>query len=115
MRTPLSISFSLSRQYKMEEGKLTPHNNITQTLQANGNLRLTPRLNITASSGFDLKAMKITTTQFSFTYDLHCFNISVSWVPTGNWASYQFRIAANAAALADILQLKKSSSYWDNR
>ena len=111
----LSYSFSLSRQYKMEEGKLTPHNNITQTLQANGNLRLTPRLNITASSGFDLKAMKITTTQFSFTYDLHCFNISVSWVPTGNWASYQFRIAANAAALADILQLKKSSSYWDNR
>lgn len=110
----LSYSFSLNRQYKMEEGVLTPKNNITQTLQANGNIRLTPRLNINASTGFDLQAMKITTTQFSFTYDLHCFNISVSWVPTGNWASYQFRIAANAAALADLLQLKKSSSYWDN-
>ena len=109
-----SYSFSLNRQFKMEENQLTTKNNITQTIQANGNLKLTPRLNITASSGFDLKAMKITTTQFSFTYDLHCFNISVSWVPTGNWASYQFRIAANAAALADILQVKKSSSYWDN-
>ena len=109
-----SYSFSLSRQMRMEDGLPKPKNNITQTLQANGNIRLTPRLNINASTGFDLQAMKITTTQFSFTYDLHCFNISVSWVPTGNWASYQFRIAANAAALADLLQLKKSSSYWDN-
>ena len=100
---------------RMEDGLPKPKNNITQTLQANGNIRLTPRLNINASTGFDLQAMKITTTQFSFTYDLHCFNISVSWVPTGSWASYQFRIAANASALADILQLRKSSSYWDNR
>ena len=110
----LSYSFSLSKQYLMKEGVLETKNNITQTLQASGNIRLTPRLSINASSGFDLQAMKLTTTQFSFTYDLHCFNISVSWVPTGTWASYQFRIAANAAALADILQLKKSSSYWDN-
>ena len=111
----LSYSFSLSRNYKIEEERLVATNNITQTLQASGNIKLTPRLNINVSSGFDLQAMKITTTQFSFTYDLHCFNISVSWVPTGSWASYQFRIAANASALADILQLKKSSSYWDNR
>jgi hypothetical protein len=111
----LSYSFSLNKTYKFEDDVLTTKNNITQTLQASGNIRLTPRLNINVSSGFDLQAMKITTTQFSFTYDLHCFNISVSWVPTGSWASYQFRIAANASALADILQIKKSSSYWDNR
>ena len=110
----LSYSFSCNFQYKMEEGALVPKTNITQTLQASGNIKLTPRMSINASSGFDLQAMKITTTQFSFTYDLHCFNISVSWVPTGTWASYQFRIAANASALADILQIKKSSSYWDN-
>lgn len=110
----LSYSFSLSHRFKMIDDVLTPHNDITQTIQASGNIRLTPRMSINASSGFDLQAMQITTTQFSFTYDLHCFNISVSWVPTGSWASYQFRIAANASALADILQLKKSSSYWDN-
>ena len=58
--------------------------------------------------------MKITTTQMSFSYDLHCFNIAVSWVPLGTYKSYSFRIAANAAALADLLRFKKSSSYWDN-
>ena len=58
--------------------------------------------------------MQLTTTQISATYDLHCFNISVSWVPTGTWKSYSFCIAANAAQLADLLKFRKSSSYWDN-
>ena len=47
------------------------------------------------------------------TYDLHCFNINVSWVPTGKWQSWSFRIAANAAALSDLLRFRKSTSYWD--
>ena len=64
--------------------------------------------------GFDIMAMKVTTTQISARYDLHCFNIDVSWVPTGQWKSYSFRIAANASALADLLRFKKSSSYMDN-
>ena len=110
----LSYSFSCSMKYTMEEEQLVSKPGITQTIQASGNIKLTPRLAINANSGFDLQAKKITTTQFSFTYDLHCFNISVSWVPTGTWASYQFRSAAIASALADIIQVKKSSSYWDH-
>ena len=110
----LSYSFSCNMKYTWEEDALVKEPSITQTIQASGNVKLSPRLSINASSGFDLQAMQITTTQFSFTYDLHCFNISVSWVPTGTWASYQFRIAANASALADILQITTSSRYWDN-
>ena len=53
-------------------------------------------------------------TQISATYDLHCFNIAVSWVPMGMYKSYSFRIAANASALADLLRFKKSDSYLDN-
>ena len=78
-----------------------------------GNIKLTPRMSINASSGYDFIAKKITTTQISATYDLHCFNIAVSWVPLGTWQSYSFKIAANAASLADLLRFKKSSSYWD--
>ena len=71
-------------------------------------------MSINMQTGFDIMAMKLTTTQISATYDLHCFNISFSWVPTGKWQSWSFRIAANAAALADLLKYKKSSSFWDN-
>ena len=66
-------------------------------------------------SGYDIMARKITTSQISASYDLHCFNIAVQWVPFGNWQSWSFRIAANASALADLLRYRKSTSYWDNR
>ena len=109
-----SYSFSYSKSYSYSNNQLLENKKYTQTLNANGNIKLTPRMSITGSTGFDLMAMKITTTQISATYDLHCFNIAVSWVPTGQWKSYSFRIAANASALADLLRFKKSSSYMDN-
>ena len=106
-----NYSFSYSRSYQYTNGQLITNNRYTQTLGVSGNIKLTPKMNLNATTGFDLMAMKMTTTQLSATYDLHCFNISVSWVPTGQWQSWSFRIAANAAALSDLL--KKSTSYWD--
>ncbi|MBR1871887.1 MAG: LPS-assembly protein LptD [Bacteroidales bacterium] len=108
-----NYSFSFNRSYQYTNGQLITNNRYTQTLGISGNIKLTPKLSINMTSGFDIMALKLTTTQLSATYDLHCFNISVSWVPTGNWQSWSFRIAANAAALADLLQFKKSTSYWD--
>ena len=116
--SPWSVSFSYSfnyaKSYQYTNNQLIENKRYTQTLNANGNIKLTPRMSITASSGFDIMAMRVTTTQISANYDLHCFNIAVSWVPTGQWKSYSFRIAANASALADLLRFKKSSSYMDN-
>ena len=108
-----NYSFSYSRSYQYTNGQLITNNRYTQTLGVSGNIKLTPKMNLNATTGFDLMAMKMTTTQLSATYDLHCFNISVSWVPTGQWQSWSFRIAANAAALSDLLKFKKSTSYWD--
>ena len=111
-----SYTFSCNRSWSFDTkmNSLAIKNNITQTLRFNGNIKLTPKMNINASSGYDFQAKQITSTQLSATYDMHCFNISVSWVPTGTWQSYSFRIQANAAALADLLRFKKSSSFWDN-
>ena len=109
-----SYSFSYAKTYQYSNNQLLENKRFTQTINASGNIKLTPRMAINASTGFDIMAMKITTTQISATYDLHCFNIAVSWVPTGQWKSYSFRIAANASALADLLRFKKSSSYMDN-
>lgn len=113
----LSGVLAMNRRYHkdLESGIYVGRNDITATLSATGNIQLTPKMSINLSTGFDFVAMKMTTTQLSATYDLHCFNISVSWVPTGQWKSYSFRIAANAAALADLLRFRKSDSYWDNR
>ncbi len=110
----ISYSFSYSRSYSVSEWVLKTNHKYTQTVSLSGNIKISPKLAINMTTGFDLMALRMTTTQISATYDLHCFNISVSWVPTGTWQSWSFRIAANAAALADLLRFKKSSSYWDN-
>lgn len=116
--SPWSVSFnytySYGRSYTYANEQLQTKHNHTQTLGINGQIRITQALNINLNTGFDLTRMKLTTTQLSATYDLHCFSISVSWVPTGQWQSWSFRIAAKASALADLLQFKKASSFWDN-
>jgi len=109
-----NYSYSFRRGYQFANGQSTANNTHTQTLGISGNIKLTPRLSMQLTTGFDLMALKMTTTQFSASYDLHCFNIRVSWVPNGQWESWTFQIAANAAALADLLKYKKSSSFWDN-
>ncbi|MCQ2158803.1 MAG: hypothetical protein MJY43_03140 [Bacteroidales bacterium] len=109
-----NANFALSKVYKLKDDVLTPNDKLTGTLGFSGNIKLSPKMNISVQSGYDFIAKKLSTTQLSATYDLHCFNISVSWVPFGAWQSYSFKIAANAASLADLLRFKKSSSYWDN-
>ena len=109
----INYSFSYNRSYQYTNNQLIKNNRFTQTLGLSGNVKLTPKMSLNMTTGFDLMAMKMTTTQLSATYDLHCFNISVSWVPTGTWQSWSFRIAANAAALSDLLKFKRSTSYWD--
>ena len=108
------FNYARSYTYQSTTQELVVNNRFTQTINLSGNVKLTPRLSIQATTGFDIMAMKFTTTQFSASYDLHCFNIAVTWVPMGTYKSYSFRIAANASALADLLRFKKSDSYMDN-
>lgn len=109
-----NYSFSYRKSYQYSNGQAIENKNFTQTLGISGNVKLTPRLSMQMSTNFDIMALKISSTQLTASYDLHCFNINVSWIPNGKWESWSFRIQANAAALADLLKYKKSSSFWDN-
>jgi hypothetical protein len=111
----MSYNFSYNKGYQFSNGQKITKHNFTQTVSITGNIKLTPRMQLNMRTGFDLMALKMTPSEVSASYDLHCFNINVSWVPTGQWKSWSFRIQANAAALADLLRYRKSSSYWDNR
>ena len=84
---PWSLNFnytlSMSRTYSYINEQLFQKDNYTQTLGVSGNIQLTPKMSKQAQTGWDFVAMKMTTSQMSFKYDLHCFNIAVSWVPAG--------------------------------
>jgi hypothetical protein len=111
----LNYNYSYSRSYQYANEQLHVKNNHMMTVGIAAQVRLTSALNASLNTGIDVMKMKLTTTQLSATYDLHCFAISVSWVPNGQWESWSFRINAKASALADLLQFKKNASYWDNR
>jgi lipopolysaccharide assembly outer membrane protein LptD (OstA) len=109
----MNFSYSYSRNYQYANEQLLTKHNHNMTLGVSGQIKLSPALNMNLNTGFDLTKMKMTTTQFSASYDLHCFIISVSWIPNGQWESWSFRINAKASALADLLQYKKNASFWD--
>ena len=109
----LSYNYSYNLQYQYTNGSQQKVHNHLQTLGINSQLKLTKDFNMTLSTGLDMMKMKLSTTQFSATYDLHCFLISVSWVPQGKWSQWSFRIQAKASALSDLLKYDKKASFWD--
>lgn len=112
----MSLNFNYAKQYQYDSKaqELKVKHDIRSTLSLSGSIKVTQALSINASTGVDFKEFKLTTTQLSASYDLHCFNIQFSWVPTGKWKQWNFLIAANASALADLLRFRKSNSFWDN-
>ena len=61
----------------------------------------------------DIKANKLTTSSVSITRDLHCWQMSFSWIPFGYHRSWSFNIGVKAASLSD-LKYDKSQSMYDN-
>ncbi len=108
-----SIPWNLTFNYSISYSNQLARKNIVQTLSYSGSVNLTPKWGITLTGGFDFETGKLTTGVFTLTRDLHCWQMSFSWVPTGARKSWQFNISVKAAALQD-LKYDKHSSYLDN-
>ena len=109
----LNYSYSYYKSYQYSNNQLITRNNHSMTLGVSSQVQIYRDLRISLNTGVDLTKMKLTTTQLSGSFSLHCFNIAFSWIPNGKWESWSFRISANASSLADLLQFKKNASYWD--
>lgn len=115
-----SIPWNLSFTYTVNYSS-SPYNNgttgyrqtVTQTLNVNGSINITPKMGLTLQGGYDIMTGKLTTSQISITRDLHCWQMSFSWVPFGHYKQWNFNIGVKAASLAD-LKYDKSQSMYDN-
>ena len=108
---PWNLSFSYSLSYNNPGGP--SQRNVTQTLSFNTSVNITPKWGLTFNGGFDFMTGKMTMGTFTLTRDLHCWQMSFSWIPVGSRKSWQFNINVKASALQD-LKYEKSSSYLDN-
>ena len=113
---PWNIGFNYAVNYSVSyvnNGTTGIRRNITQTIGFNGSITFSPKMAATFSGGYDIATNKLTTSSISITRDLHCWQMSFSWIPFGYYKSWSFHIGVKAASLQD-LKYDKSQSMYDN-
>lgn len=115
--TPWSLTFSynLSHTTSIVYARLMgiATNSVVQTLSLNGDISITPKWKITFTTGWDFTNHGLSYTSVNIYRDLHCWEMRFSWVPIGNYKSWNFTINVKASALQD-LKLTKKKDYRDN-
>ncbi len=109
-----SIPWNVRINYNLNYSKIGHQQpTITQSLRLTGDFSLTPKWKIGYSSGYDFKRKEFTQTNININRDLHCWQMSFSWVPFGRFQSYNITIRAKSSLLQD-LKLNRQRSWWDN-
>ena len=98
----MNLAYSLT--YNNSVGQKTFSNN---SLMVSGDIDLTPKWQIGASSGYDFKGKGITYTQFRFNRDLDSWRLDFSWVPFSNRSSWYFFIGIKSTLLSDLKYEKR--------
>ncbi len=113
---PWNFGFNYAVNYGvsyLDNGTTGYEPNITQSVTFNGSATLTSKTSISFTSGYDIANRDFTTTSVSISRDLHCWQMSMSWIPFGYYRSWSFNIGVKAASLAD-LKYDKSQSMYDS-
>ncbi len=108
-----SVPWNLTFNYNFSYSKPGLTSSITQTLNFNGSINLTSKFGLDFNGGFDFESMKLTPGSVTLTRDLHCWQMSFTWVPIGFRKSWNFNIRVKSGMLSD-LKYEKSSGYLDN-
>lgn len=87
-------------------------NKLTQTLQFNGDLSITPKWKIGFSSGYDFINKKLTQTNVTIYRDLHCWEFKFNWVPFGTLQSWSLDLNVKSPVLQD-LKLSRRRDWYD--
>lgn len=103
---PWDVDLNLSYNYSATTPVSTMQSLI---LTVGGNLNLTETLRISARGSLDLVSGQVNTPVIDVSKRIHCWNLSINWVPTGFQRGFFLRFSADADQLRD-LQITKQST-----
>lgn len=112
-------SINLSTGFNITEDQTKPINRKNMrypykfslnSLNINGNVKLTNKWAISFNSGYDFNMKEIAPTSFNITRDLHCFTMTAAVAPFGRWKYYNFTIRATASILQDLKWEQRSQT-----
>lgn len=104
-----SINYNLRRNLS-NNGEVR----VSQALTFNGNVDLTQGWKIGFNSGFDLEQNRFTVTNLNFMRDLHCWQLTATWVPFGFQQQYVITVRVKSTILQD-LKLERRRGVGDLR
>ncbi len=108
-----AIPWDIRVRYNINYSKPAYTASIVQTLNVSGSFSLTPKWKISGNTGWDFKLHKLTYTSLNIHRDLHCWEMSISWIPIGYHQSYSFVINIKSSILKD-LKYQKRKGFYDN-
>ena len=85
------------------QNEITSH-----SIMFSGDVELSPKWVVGASSGYDLKELGFTYTQLRFQRDLNTWRLSFNWVPFSERRSWYFFIGIKSSILSDIKYDKRN-------
>ncbi|WP_053991161.1 putative LPS assembly protein LptD [Mangrovimonas sp. TPBH4] len=97
------IPWSLRLAYAVNYSNSARQNEISShSLMFSGDIDLSPRWTVGASSGYDFKNQGFTYTQLRFERDLLSWRMNFSWIPFSSRSSWNFFIGIKSSLLKDL-------------
>ncbi len=110
-----NIPWNISVNYSYTYSNQVINSSVSNTIMISGDVSLTQKWKIQYNSSYDIKARQLSSaTSFAIYRDLHCWDLSVQWLPFGFYKSYNVTLKVKASILQD-LKLSKRSDYTNNQ
>ena len=110
--TEFNIPWSFNIDYTFSYSRPQKKGTVNQNIRVNGNFSLTPKWKFSFSTGYDFNANQISSSNFSTTRDLHCWEMTFNCIQFVTHRSYDFEIHVRSSMLRD-LKLNKRESWYD--
>ncbi|MEH0154612.1 putative LPS assembly protein LptD [Limibacter armeniacum] len=109
-----NVPWSLSVNYNLNWNKTgLAESNVTQAVTLRGDLSLTPKWKLGYNTGYDIEERAFTRTSLDLSRDLHCWQMTLNWVPFGRLQSYSININVKSSMLQD-LKWQRRQTWQDN-
>lgn len=104
-----NVPWNLSFNYSFTYANNVTNTVTTNTIMLNGDVTVTKGWKVQYSTNYDLKARALSSaTSFSVYRDLHCWDLSIQWLPFGYFKSYNVTLRVKSTILQDLKLTKKS-------
>ena len=113
-KVPWSLSFNYSMRLGYDTKRFDPESleykyALTHALSFNGSLSPTKDWKLNFNATYDFDTNQISYMTCNITRNLHCFQMTASFIPVGPYKSYTFSIAVSSSLLKDLKYNQRNS------